>query len=145
LAGAAVVVVIFEQEAAMSKRRLIWTGLILMAMTGGGLWLVLSGGEISESDFERIQKGMTENDVTAVLGIRPNLHHDDRSFHPLEFKLWGDLYTKYRQSWWGRTTVVSVYFGDEGKAMGATWTRIEYYGEGDGGGFFDSLRRRLGL
>jgi hypothetical protein len=47
---------------------LLWGLLVLLAGTGVGSWLLTGGGRITRANYDRITKGMTEEEVTQILG-----------------------------------------------------------------------------
>jgi hypothetical protein len=51
------------------KRWYVWLGLVLLLGLAGSVALICSGrGRITQANFDRIQEGMTEAEVIAILG-----------------------------------------------------------------------------
>ena len=51
------------------KRWYVWLGLVLLLGLGGSVALICSSQKVvTESNFERLREGMTEAEVTVILG-----------------------------------------------------------------------------
>jgi hypothetical protein len=104
--------------------------------------LYLRQPDISLSAFERIQTGMTEQEVSAILGRPPgeSSRNGECSFETKE--MWGDrrLFIPSKL-WWGRDFAVVVFFDPEGKVVGARYEKIQR----TGGGVISLFQRLVGI
>ena len=92
-----------------------------------------SPNNISFEKFECIRKGMTTKDVEDLFGGPPGRYVgvffpkiEDRLF-PCSFKIWGGN-VSYRQIWQNEKARISVWFCEQGKVIGCSFTRIEPLG-----------------
>src|SRR5882724_7005306 len=94
-----------------SLRNLLLLSSALVILICIAVALPLRQKEISQSTFERVQLGMTEEEVTATLGGPPGKRFMKNDCLWKGKDVWGDLrpYVPYKV-WWGRDFGVKVCF-----------------------------------
>jgi len=107
-------------------RRAIFIGLALAL--AGACGLLIAGWGVGRGDFLRIAPGMTEAEVTALLG-KPSHHFPKCSVGErtlLHVEHWGLLDEGKPENWLGRDYAVTVYFDGGGKVQGACLSTVSY-------------------
>jgi hypothetical protein len=95
----------------MSKRRCGWlVGLTVLAGTAA-LWLslVLGGDRITWRSFQRIQVGMTQKEVEAILGGPPGEYAVP--------KIGLTRFTPPEGEWWGAEAIIVIEFTKERRVL----------------------------
>ena len=97
------------------KRRLVVAVTVLALLTSAAiLWsIVANRPSISFGNYERIQVGMTERQVEAILGGSPRWEIEaERPKEARLHKLSGNVF--WPAEWWGRAGVITVYYDTDG-------------------------------
>jgi hypothetical protein len=94
---------------------------------------------ISWGTYNKIQEGMTEEQVTALLGVPPGDY--SKSIAAVRGGRYGLLVGFRQEEWWSDTGVIRVYFNPDGAVAGKHFMDVEVKDKT----WFGSLLEMLGL
>src|SRR5947207_2256469 len=99
-------------------RRVLWLLAGLVALLGAGVLFIYFTDPINPATFERIQVGMTLEEVQAVLGKPPGYYRTDREPFPKGFptRALKPIYPGTPKFWVGNSYEIIVWFNEEGRA-----------------------------
>jgi hypothetical protein len=94
----------------LPRRRTFWlSAALLLAVAVAGIWLFAPSNRITQAKFDRIQDGMTAQEVSAILGAE-----DEGSRFEYFVRLDG---RREVRKWSTGPSSVRVRFGNEGKVL----------------------------
>jgi hypothetical protein len=65
---------------------------------------------IDREHYHRIKKGMTQDEVEAILGVPPGVYSNKRIRYPILYHVWAEPLHKRVESWTGDEGIVEVTF-----------------------------------
>ena len=109
------------------KFKLIVMGFVALLLGLVGLWVYCVGpSRISFESFSRIQEGITQAEVEAILGGAPRWEveakkpKDEIGYH-LDRGHWGGT-----AEWWGRAGVITVFYDNKGIVWKKTFEKLPF-------------------
>ena len=100
----------------LMNRRGFWLFLLLVFILPVGILVASLSKDPVEQKFAKIQKGMTREQVTEIMGSEPTDSHSSPKLHP--FSEVSDVKSEEKCNWRLRKSVVSVYLVND-KVIGA--------------------------
>ncbi len=93
--------------------------------------VLLAQSDIPFGAFVQIRFHMTEEQVCRILARPPNAELDEDDYFGDTIEMWGDLRreTRYKY-WWGHVFSVIVHFDDQGRVVGARYSKVESHRPG---------------
>lgn len=128
------------------RRPLPLLGLVV-CLVGGAAWLLWPTDPVCPRAFDRIQLGMTEEEVKAAMGMPPGNHYTVNplavySLLPLPFAKKGNAAEGVPMFWAGDQYCIMVWCDDTGAVVGAFIFQVPSWKSPS---LLDRLRARLGI
>ena len=126
----------------MRKRLLLILGCVASVLLAGYVTLRLTAPRhrITEENFAAINKGMTEEDVVELLGVKPGIYASN-----FEEVFWPDGLNNREgvrhEDWVGEEIAVWIHFDKDGHVL----DKFKGYVIPGNASFLDKLRRWLGM
>jgi len=119
------------------KRTALIVALPIIAITLSIIAMLLFASKVTEPNFDRIQIGMTQDQVEALIGT-PDCELPHGGFVTSIVDTPEERGNHLIVNWNSRNAIIEVWFDGEGRVG------FKRFWKG-GDSFFDSIRRRLGL